>query len=119
MAQPRSFFRRDVGRSAVSPSDTSDLNKPHKPSVSPSKTCPPNVLPAHFLKSTSRDTAVTISAVCTKAPNIPLTVATGHHDRQDHRPRSTSRDGFTESDQRSPPIGGWGGARGNLAGSGR
>src|ERR1700683_5865254 len=109
MAQPRSFFRRDVGRSAVSPSDTSDLKNPHKPSVSPSKTCPPNVLPVHFVKSTSRDTAVTISAVCTKAPNIPLTVAIGHHDRQDHRPRSASRDGFPEKQQKSPPLWGrWG-----------
>ena len=72
------------GRGVVSRLATSDLRKPHRPSVSPSRTCRRNVLSAHFSKSMSSDTAMTISAVCTKARNIRWN-AVHDHDRQDGR----------------------------------
>jgi hypothetical protein len=71
MVRPLSFFHRDGGDRAIRFFDTGDLRKPRKPSASPSKDYRRNVSSAHFSKSMSNDSEVTISSVCTEAPSIP------------------------------------------------
>lgn len=65
----------------VSRSVTSGLHKRQKPFNSRWRTCRRNVWSARFSKSTSRDTAATISAGCTKAPNTRWPAALRDHDR--------------------------------------